>query len=102
MTAIPEWGNINDRDMEFLVYGAWLLMLELIGDGGHKSYDPLTVDREQGVYHSYVFDMRDGGRHHAISDYASHEDAVLTILAEAANRVKTRMADAPQEKKRLF
>ena len=35
-----------------------------VEDVGGKSYDPLTIDEERKVAHSYVFNLWDGGRHH--------------------------------------
>jgi len=34
-----------------------------------KSYDPMVIWVEKGEITSYAFDLKDGGRHHPISDY---------------------------------
>ena len=50
-------------------------------DVHRKSYDPMTI--EDGTMHSYVFNMKDGGRHHPISQYKD-KDEVCNILLEEA------------------
>lgn len=60
----------------------WSLALALGWRDGHcKSYDPMSI--KDGVLHSYVFDMKDGGRHHPISDYKDKEEVCDVLLQEA-------------------
>lgn len=57
-------------------------------DGCAKSYDPMTVSRCGRTLHSYAFDMLDGGRHHAVSDYAGIEDITATLLREVEATIR--------------
>lgn len=55
--------------LEWFAFKVWVMMNEGGGDPDYsgKSYDPLTVDLESsggGTAHSYVYNFRDGGRHH--------------------------------------
>lgn len=60
-------------------------VLRLIGwDGNSKFYDPLTIDTQTKVAHSYAFNLWDGGRHHP---YESLEQIVKTIRWEACQWV---------------
>jgi hypothetical protein len=51
-----------------------------------KSYDPMTC--ESNVMHSYAFDMKDGGRHHEVSQYKSIEDIKKTLLEQVLYEIK--------------
>jgi len=51
-----------------------------------KSYDPMTVDGN--TMHSYVFDMKDGGRHHPARDYKDLEEIKEVLLKEAAENMR--------------
>lgn len=42
-----------------------------------KSYDPLTIDVENKVAHSYVMDMADGGRHHSYGNMSDIEHYIF-------------------------
>jgi hypothetical protein len=65
------------------------IMYELTGDNGcAKSYDPMTVEEDRGIMHSYAFDMKDGGRHHAISDYDDLREITKTLLDEVCREIK--------------
>jgi len=44
-----------------------------IQDGYGKSYDPMSIEEDRNVAHSYVFDLEDGGRHHAYVNLADLE-----------------------------
>jgi hypothetical protein len=46
-----------------------------------KHYDPMQISN--GIMHSYAFDMKDGGRHHPLSDYKDVGDIKQTLLKEA-------------------
>lgn len=67
----------------------WDIELSLIRDkDGHcKTYDPMQVNIEDGTMHSYVFNMKDGGRHHQISQYSSIEDIRKTLLTETIQNI---------------
>lgn len=56
-----------------------------IQDGHCKTYDPLTI--EGGVYHSYVFDLWDGGRHHH-PEGRTQEQVRKAILDEVVEELK--------------
>lgn len=63
------------------------MMLRLSGDSPvDKSYDPMVV--ESGEMHSYAFDMKDGGRHHPISDYKDIGEITKVLLEEAIDWIK--------------
>lgn len=63
------------------------LMYKMAGDSPcSKSYDPMTI--EGGAMHSYAFDMKDGGRHHQISDYKDVGEILHTLLDEALDWIK--------------
>ena len=65
--------------LEWFAYKVWVAMNEGSGDADYsgKSYDPLTVNLESngcGVAHSYVFNFKDGGRHHSFHSLAELEE----------------------------
>ena len=63
------------------------VMKSLSGDSPcAKHYDPLLV--ESGVIHSYAFDMKDGGRHHPVSDYKDVGEVMQVLLKEAIDWVR--------------
>ena len=63
------------------------MMRRLTGeDTCGKSYDP--IDFSDGFIHSYAFDMKDGGRHHPLSDYKDLDDISDTLLNEAVEMCK--------------
>ena len=51
-----------------------------------KHYDPMTIG--DGVMHSYAFDMKDGGRHHKLSDYESIDEIKDVLLNNALEYVE--------------
>jgi len=53
-----------------------------------KSYDPLTVSDDGKIMHSYAFDMKDGGRHHMVTQYKTVEDIKKTLLNEAVKEIQ--------------
>ena len=58
------------------------IMRRMTGDNTcAKSYDP--IDFSEGKIHSYAFDMKDGGRHHPLSDYKDLEDIKECMAKEA-------------------
>jgi hypothetical protein len=70
-------------------YAAALQNLEykVTGDcGSSKSYDPMTV--EGTTMHSYAFSMKDGGRHHSVTDYESVKEILDTLLKETTDNIK--------------
>jgi hypothetical protein len=57
------------------------ILYAVTGDCGcSKSYDPMTI--EGGTMHSYAFNMKDGGRHHPLSDYKSPDEICDLLLEE--------------------
>lgn len=50
-----------------------------------KSYDPLSIDVEEKVAHSYMMDMKDGGRHHPFNKMSEIENAIFKEFFEEAN-----------------
>ena len=53
-----------------------------------KSYDPLTICGDGNTLHSYAFNMKDGGRHHPVSDYADVDEIKKTLLDEVVNDIQ--------------
>lgn len=63
------------------------MMFKLTGDNScGKSCDP--VDFDDDTLHSYAFDLKDGGRHHPLSDYESVEEITELMLNEAVEWCK--------------
>lgn len=63
------------------------LQYELTGDNNcSKHYDPLTC--EASVMHSYAFNMKDGGRHHPVCEYASLDEIKKTLLEEITQELR--------------
>ena len=87
--------SINDIDvsdeikkniLEWFARKLWILLEEGSGepDYYHKSYDPLTI--EGNIAHSYVFDFRDGGRHHPFKNLSELEEM---LMEEGINSIKS-------------
>ena len=65
------------------------LMRELTGrDTCAKSYDPFLYEEGDDQFHSYAFNMKDGGRHHDLSDYKDVEEITEIMLAESVEDIK--------------
>lgn len=65
------------------------ILLVLTGDSSSsKIYDPMTVDIEEGIMHSYAFNLKDGGRHHPLKDYNSVEEITTLLLAEITAEIR--------------
>jgi len=47
-----------------------------------KPYDPMTIDLDEGVIHSYAFNLKDGGRHRPLSDYSSPEELMTWMVKD--------------------
>lgn len=76
--------------LEWYAWKIWTATEEGSGmaDYGGKSYDPLTIELRSdggGVAHSYIFNFRDGGRHHSFDSLDNLED---WLLEEAITRCK--------------
>lgn len=77
----------EERQIEAYAEALDAMMRELTGESpSAKRYDPMTV--EGGVMHSYAFNMKDGGRHHPVTDYASVDEIKSVLLQEAAEWVR--------------
>ena len=64
------------------------MMYRLDGDSPcGKSYDPMRIEHPH-LAHSYAFDMKDGGRHHDLSDYKDIGEIMDVLLEEAIDWVK--------------
>ena len=76
----------SDSEMEAYVQGIYEVLCSLgVSDGCGKMYDPLTIEGE--MYHSYVFDLWDGGRHHD-STGMSQNEVRKAFLKEAENSIR--------------
>lgn len=58
-----------------------------------KSYDPMWVEPDRGVMFSYVFNMKDGGRSHSLSDYRTFDEIADCLLRETLEII----ADEPTQ-----
>jgi hypothetical protein len=95
---------ITEREAGFVEGYAKALetvMLQLTGDCfSAKSYDPMTVDLRAGVMHSYAFNLKDGGRHHPLADYASVAEICDYLAGETVDYLRAndtrRMAETAQ------
>lgn len=58
-------------------------------DGGGKGYDPLTLDTENKMAYTYVFDLWDGGREHP---YESLKQLRHGMLKETCVRIEGSLA----------
>ena len=80
----PTERKLNERDIEAYAHACYDILLELgIEDGIGKMYDPLTI--EDKIAHSYVFDLKDGGRHHP---FTSLQELKNDILEETVKSIK--------------
>lgn len=68
----------------------WVILEESSGKPYYygKSYDPLYL--EDNTAHSYVFELEDGGRHHAFRDLAHLEQMLVN---EAIGRIKAQLPE---------
>jgi len=78
--------KLTDTEKAFITGYATALqdiMKEITGENTcGKSYDPCTIDDVH--INSYAFDMKNGGRHHLLSDYDSIEEIKKYMLNEAS------------------
>ncbi len=78
--------------LEWFARKLWVILEEGSGDPDYygKSYDPLTIDREKGVAHSYVFNLSEvGGRHHP---FESLLDLEALLVQAGITRIKEMLA----------
>lgn len=78
---------LSKRDLEAYALALYDVLLELeVMDGHCKSYDPLTFDKENPkLVHSYIFDLKDGGRHHI---FETLETLRKELLEETTNNIR--------------
>ena len=78
--------ELSDREAGFVEgFAAALERIYQWETGDHrsgKSYDPMTVSSDGMTMHSYAFDMKDGGRHHPVSDYESVDEIADVLFTE--------------------
>ena len=75
--------------LEYLAQKLWRILIRTdILESHCKSYDPLLI--EGTIAHSYVFDMKDGGRHHGFKDY---KDLETMLMDETINHIKNKIDD---------
>lgn len=63
----------------------------------YKSYDP--IDFWKGKIHSYVFDLKDGGRHHPLSDYESIDEIKEWMLKQVKEEIEEEFESDNKEEK---
>ena len=82
--------ELNKKEEQYLKGYAQALqdvMFKLTGENTcGKSYDPIEFDNT--YIHSYAFDLKDGGRHHPLSDYNSIEEITDIMLNESVKFIK--------------
>ena len=82
--------KLNKKEEQYLKGYAQALqdvMFKLTGENTcGKSYDPIEFD--ETYIHSYAFDLKDGGRHHPLSDYNSIEEITNIMLIESVKFIK--------------
>ena len=82
--------KLNKKEGQYLKGYAQALqdvMFKLTGENTcGKSYDPIEFD--ETYIHSYAFDLKDGGRHHPLSDYNSIEEITNIMLIESVKFIK--------------
>ena len=85
--------NKNARDIEVYAQACWEILLGLgIQDGHCKMYDPMTI--QDNTAHSYVFDLKDGGRHHSFSDL---EELKNDVLSETVEQIKNLLTNEEEK-----
>ena len=65
----PKEKKLNKRDAEAYAHACYDILNGVTGESGSKMYDPLTIIGQ--VAHSYVFNLKDGGRHHSFESIES-------------------------------
>jgi len=78
---------ISDEHARGWIEGAAMALTKLMhrktGDSpSSKTYDPMYVWVEKGEISSYAFDLKDGGRHHPISDYEDLGEILEIMVME--------------------
>lgn len=86
---------ISERDagyIEGFAAACSALIYDLTGESfSAKRYDPATVDLTEAVIHSYAFNLKDGGRHHPLSDYESVEEICGLLRQETIDWLNTEL-----------
>lgn len=84
-----EYFTINDLPLteeqkksvlEWFARKLWVIDVEGIAQDGDyygKSYDPLVIDTEEKIAHSYVFSLGGGYRHHPYNDLKHVEKMLM-------------------------
>lgn len=92
----PQEKILTARDLEFYTQGIWDLWVMLTGESHCKYYDPMTINADEKIAHSYVLDLQDGGRHHP---YQALDILQADILSEFAKKFRTLFADDEMDEK---
>jgi hypothetical protein len=74
-------GDVTAAECEAFCAGVYMAWQDSTDkDYYQKMYDPMTIDEDKKIAHSYVFDLNDGGRHHS---YESLEQVCRDALKQA-------------------
>lgn len=86
ISELPLTNKQKEVVLEYLAYKIWkeIELRVFKFDGGHKNYDPLTIDGNEA--HSYVFGMDDDGRHH---DYENLDDLEGQLIETIKGHLRT-------------
>ena len=87
----PKERKLNARDIEAYAHACWDLIQEFTGDNHCKMYDPLTI--EGNIAHSYIFNLKDGGRHHKFKDLEELRKLMLKETIEMIRNTYEEWAD---------
>lgn len=69
---LPFTDDQKEMVLEWFAQKIW----RSLDETGHcKSYDPLIIEGKTA--HSYIFNFRDGGRHHGFSTLSELEDSLV-------------------------
>ena len=92
------------RILEWFALKIWVGLEEGSGEREYygKSYDPLKIELSTsggGVAHSYVFNLRDGGRHHGFQSLEELEMALTEELIKGVEWAGRWAVENAQEEK---
>lgn len=76
--------------LEWFAYKVWVITQKAGGEESfyHKSYDPLTIELDKKIAHSYVLSLSGSGRHHQFEDLEQLEEMITNAtIAEVKDLI---------------